>query len=291
VDALAEPQTQYSWLDVACGIGNVLHHVRNILKEKFPLLFFLIKLFLLGKEKVWKERANALYYFGFDLDYNHVRECQIVGDRMGLHVEAQTGQLEQLTNVYGSRRFDMVSLINALHELPMRQFPSLFLDMFASLTDDFVLRFYLCSNDGRLAIFDMAKLLEIEPGALPISDEEMQPFLDAFLSTFGVENVSQPVSKCQFSTTEAFFFRLRKNLVPNFDKLYEQAKERFVSELLEKWREILIHKLATLNQNIYQLADELFLMASEKANTTDKLNELSSLTQQFWACYNELKTF
>jgi len=213
-DALSEPQAQYSWLDVACGIGNVLHHVRNILKE----------------------RANALYYFGFDLDYNHVRECQIVGDRMGLHVEAQTGQLEQLTNVYGSRRFDMVSLINALHELPMKQFPSLFLDML-----------YLCSNDGRLAIFDMTKLLEIEPGALPISDEEMQPFLDAFFSVLGAENVSQPVSKCQFSTTEAFFFRLRKNLVPNFDKLYEQGKERIVTELLEKWREILIHKLATLN--------------------------------------------
>jgi hypothetical protein len=31
--------------------------------EKFPLLFFLIKLFLLGKEKVWSAETHALRFF------------------------------------------------------------------------------------------------------------------------------------------------------------------------------------------------------------------------------------
>ena len=148
VKLLLEGDAQVRWLDLCCGKGSILVHVPSVLPAS----------------------RSKLVYLGTDFDPSHNKACLRVLRNRSLksyfsQVDAITHDaFTMLDRKHG--RFDVVTLLNVLHEIPpLRLFELLGTAIRA------------CKPSGVVVLVDMAELPHLELGAITWSAEDLRRLL------------------------------------------------------------------------------------------------------------------
>jgi len=136
-----------TWMDLCCGRGSILNHIPGALSNAM----------------------HRVHYYGVDNEPKHIEVCERLGRDLGLpgslgHFHAASCDATQdLRTRFKSKRADLVTLLNVLHEIPPR-------GLFDLLTSAIT----ICKGTGRIIIVDMVELPELERGAVTWSKGDIE---------------------------------------------------------------------------------------------------------------------
>ena len=251
-------------LDVCCGRGALLSQMPNLLGPNIERIF----------------------YHGFDIHIDFVKETQEVGKRVHIRTEARVGELEALRPLFGDTRYTVIALVNVLHELPLAIVPDLFLDLLE-----------MCADDGCIYVFDIATLpySEPEPGALPWRVKDVNCILQALSSALGMGPTGLYASTYR-SNQGGWYFTLYKAAVPHSADVIAHHRPGIKRQILEEIMRTFTRRRDDIDDEIHNYAYELYQRTSD-CDLEDEPGAVTRLRQQidmevrdFWSCVSELKS-
>lgn len=202
----------FSWLDLACGKGQVISHLETNLDNTI--------------------RAK-IKYFGYDIKDDYLKHAQAKASKLNLNdFSFKTGELANFSKIYDSTcKFDCITLINVLHEIE----PSIL----TTLLFESVMRL---SDDGVLFIYDMEQINPPELGAIPWNSMEIETILRTFFKSMGVE-LSPIVGKWKHKTCMAWNLQLHRDyvnitadeMIEKWDSIFNDTNETINSLIDAKY--------------------------------------------------------
>lgn len=137
------------WLDLCCGKGSILRHMESTLKDK----------------------CKKLQYVGVDIHKGFIDECEKAAEGLNLtkacdSMEFRVHDLAKLELPTKLRQFDIVTMLNVLHEIP----PHNLFDFIWTAIDR-------CKPGGTLIFIDMEILPHLEWEAIPWKASEFMELL------------------------------------------------------------------------------------------------------------------
>ncbi len=140
------------WLDICCGNGNILTHIRTAL----------------GRE------CSSIEYYGVDLDLKHIKECEKVIKENNLDNYLASSPIVQVHDIRNHlqkwKQFDLVTLLNVLHEIP----PFYVYDVIRNALDR-------CKYSGMVLIVDMCPLPHLEWKAITWPRQNLEDLISPLL--------------------------------------------------------------------------------------------------------------
>jgi len=174
-------ETPFDWLDLACGRGQILSHLKDALPED-------------------AKRAR-IRYFGFDVDNSYVREADARAKSLNFAgADITIGQLDHFHQIVPpDQKYSFITFTNVVHELPPRLFGSLLLEL--------ILRM---KPTGTLYIFDMESLADPELGAITWDNNEVRRLLTFIYKELGAAQGPPGIPRWPYSSCVAWSFRLQR---------------------------------------------------------------------------------
>lgn len=203
-----------------------------------------------------------------------------------VRVKVHAGSLDEVVKHLQGRRFEVVTVINMLHELPLAIIPSLFIDLLA-----------LCAQNGSLLVHDLS-ILKRKVAATPWLSTDAQRFLNVLARQVGIPKIPTVRTNRDKSENEtAWYFTLYRDMIPDAD-LQKKLQKRVEIELT------LQHALARIFRDRKEsthksLEDTVKLLADSKAQRDTKARAVAiseaqieeavdMLSRNFWAYDAEL---
>jgi SAM-dependent methyltransferase len=264
----ANPDAVMHWLDVCCGTGDYL--------KVFPEL--------LPDESLRKR----IYYTGYDLHNIFLRECRKNMACIDLAGRTKCGELPDLRAILDNDRFNAITLVNALHELPSTIIPQLLLDIVE------VLR-----GDGFLFVFDVATLPHEEPesGSTPWLPEDINTVMGALLQMLGAKTkifASEHRSPIQ----PAWYFIVHREDLPVLDDpSWQTVRPAILGQLANVIASTFSVRKQKIHRSIEELSEQLYDAEGWASEDGEKgpNNEIQALRnvidvkfRDFWAFGAEL---
>ena len=259
----------FHWLDIGCGPGDLVKQISNL---------------FIGRDE-------RVHYHGYDVVYDFAVQCQAVAESLGLsdRFRCHTGELSALSHHFSDMKYDGITLINVLHELPLWCVPDLILDALN-----------LCTDDGFVYLFDIASLpyLEPEPGALPWRASDVAKLLNKLCDLLNARVHVHPVE--YKSSQGGWYCIVNRRLFPHdIDQFIKADRARIVDELNQMIFQTFRGRRSDIDREIQRRCHEVHereLVApdqGEKRSMQDSAlwQLVQSLDMQFrsyWACDFEL---
>lgn len=222
-DHFSEPAMDHrSWLDLACGKGQIIQHLPTVLSET--------------------ARAKIKFY-GFDVEHAFLKRTERLAEAVGFHgFQLQVGQLKDFNKLYDSdERFDFVTLINTLHEAAPSALPEFLCACILRL-----------SESGTLFIYDMESLSRPELGAVTWTQGEIATILDALYSDIGVQDYRPQVSQWEHRTCKGWSTLIRRSRLGLDATL--NAAEVDIANTRSRIKALLESKLDSVKKSLTSLA-------------------------------------
>lgn len=243
---LSNPTCQeLAWLDLACGKGQIIAHLMDILSET---------------------ERKKLKFVGFDIENTFTRHAKRIAESVGLgSVNFHIGELSlfwQHNATTGPWRF--ITLTNTIHEISP--------EVLAEIVVRCIERLH---EQGCLFIYDMDRLPEAELGAVPWSAPEMKSILWTLFKSLGCERYEPSVGKWQHRECNGWNAQLlRANMDLPAD--YRDRIPNAVATTAAIIRDLLAGRLVRVNAALESLAENGSASGEED---DEKLN----LLYEFWA--------
>lgn len=204
----------YRWLDLACGKGQIITHLDKHLSEA---------------------ARKKIAFFALDANVTFLRLFEEKANSLGLgEIHTKVSELQDFHRHYDDNdRFDLITLINAVHELSPTSL--------ADLLYDAILRL---SSDGLLFIYDMEALPidRLELGAITWSQPEVQNLVNAFFQSLGTTDYRPTVGQWPHRTCNGWHLQIRKSGIKLTDDQLRQKRQEVVPIVRGAVREILQRK-------------------------------------------------
>lgn len=247
---------EYSWLDLCCGKGQAI----NAIAENLP-----------------QDLRQKIHYIGFDASITALQDTKRIANSAGFKsCEESVGELQNFSRVItGREKFDLICLINAVHEISAVRFSGIIFDSLLRLTEK-----------GILYMFDMEEIMPFELGAVPWLKFEIEEIFHEILKFFNVQNYTIPASRWQYSSTAAWDIILHREHFPSDEEItgkrddFIQTMGVFLRQKLEKKREI---ANTSLSSSLDSDAS-ILTTSNETSHIYTKLNE-------FWSYERAIKEF
>jgi SAM-dependent methyltransferase len=231
---LADPQVRrFRWLDLACGKGQAIVHLRENLSE---------------------EARAKIDYFAVDIAHDYLRSALQTAEQCGFAtVESKVAALDDLPQALPvDMRFDFLTLTNTTHEVRPRALAPLLLECIRRL-----------SAKGQLFVYDMEELPSFELGAVTWTQAEISRLAAAGCRMIGAVDYVPPVGRWRHSSCSGWNLAInRAHLGVSdaglADRLHP-AQEQLggvVRELLSAKRSLCFQGLSSLAKYGTETADE-----------------------------------
>lgn len=251
------------WLDLCCGRGNVLKHITTTLGEL----------------------SRRVKYYGVDINLEHRNECQETIRKMGLndHLAAPpqvfVGDILKPWNMDQGTQFDIVTLLNVLHEIP----PFSIYSVLRNALDR-------CKYTGLVLIVDMCSLPRLEWQAITWQKEHLLNLMSPLLKqNKGVSLVQHSIPISIYPRrVDVWALRLRKSIVRTrvFPKWEWREKDTKHRNIVKSY---LLRKKTGLSEQIETICrdtGELLVVGKEKAENEN----LRKLLLEYWAVSEALSS-
>lgn len=148
------PPYPLRWLDMCCGKGAVLREIKTVIDAS---------------------SCSALEYYGIDVHSANIGECQklIAREKLREHLriaEAEVHDASKPLRLWNSRKFDVVTILNVLHEIP----PYRVYSVLRNAVDR-------CKHSGVIIIVDMCSLPHFEWQAITWTREHLENLIRPIL--------------------------------------------------------------------------------------------------------------
>ncbi|MBF0544516.1 MAG: class I SAM-dependent methyltransferase [Candidatus Riflebacteria bacterium] len=246
--------SDFNWLDLACGKGQIILHVDMNLSE---------------------EMRKKVNFWGYDL----CKEFLDVADEKSKNTGFKSrhfllGDLAKLDDVLpASRTFDFITLTNTVHEISPRDLPIVLFDSILRL-----------SENGSLFIYDMENLPSPELGSVPWRNYEIKEILKEFFTTMGSTDYCPFPGQWLHKTCTAWNVQIKKGYFPKEAREMVKIKGKIIERTQNKILELLKRRLTVCNRELEKTRDH-------GIETEKEYNEVQALLFEFWALNNAIKKF
>jgi SAM-dependent methyltransferase len=248
----APKTTQLSWLDLACGRGQIIASLDVNLSPK--------------------ARAK-IRYSGYDLNQEYARETSKAASQLGFaSLDTYVGDLSDFERIIPTENlFDFITLTNTVHEIAPDRLAGLLVHCVGRL-----------SNQGVLYVYDMERIKPPELGALPWSRDDIRQIVHCVLNALGASTYRPEIARWSHSTCDGWSVQIhrehldvtRPNCNQNGDVAVQQAREE-ITRLLK----------ARLN-NCRSALESLTVHGAE---TAEEQEDKERLLFEFWAISRALE--
>ncbi|TGM74273.1 class I SAM-dependent methyltransferase [Leptospira mtsangambouensis] len=249
---LSDPQvSEYQWLDIACGQGQIIKYLDSNLDEKYRS-----KINFTAFEgdatylKIVKEKAKALSLLKYNEKIGEIADFETLFPSLG--------------------NFNFITLINVVHELPPKLLASLLINILNRLTEN-----------GILYIFDMETLNPLELGAIPWKKHEIIEIIKTFYIEIETPSYIPEVSQWKFKSTQGWSYTLQRRHIKISHEEILKNKQRIITNV-EKQIEKQIQIKFEMTKNILTAHTE-----TDSETSEDKKHIYTSL-YDFWALHKAL---
>lgn len=243
----------FRWLDLACGKGQIIMHL---------------------EDNIHHSLRSKIEYFGYDIKDDYLKIAEEKASTLELKsYDFEVGDISKFPNSYNlSRKFECITLTNAIHEISPNFLATLLFESFIRLNDD-----------GFLFIYDMEEINPIELGAIPWKNLEFDEILSNF---FCYMNVDYCPSSGGWLHSSCRGWNI-------------QLKRRFydldISEVINR-RDEIINKTNNCIKNIIDKRYNTCKQALESltkfgASTSEESDEIPKNLYQFWALSRAMEGF
>lgn len=240
-----------TWLDLACGKGQIITHLHHNLSTKE------------------RSKINLVAY---DIENSYSKYVRKTAETLGFNsFRFEVGYLNRFWENYTlSGPWEFISLTNAIHEIsPL------------SLAEIFVRSIERLSDQGLLFIYDMENLPDPELGAIPWSSDEIKIILSTLCNALGCNaGYSPPVGSWKHSTCTGWncqLIRQHMDLASNFVSKIPQAITETSSKIIE-----------LLKSRLQRTQNALESLTVSGVETGEESNQKISLLYEFWAIHRFL---
>lgn len=173
--------TRLSWLDLACGRGQIIVSLDKNLS---------------------REARAKVEYWAYDLDQDYARETRKTAERLGFaSLQTTVGELSEFDHILPSGvLFDFITLTNTVHEIEPIRLATLLVSCLGRLTDM-----------GTLFIYDMERIKPPELGALPWSRDDMRRIVLRMLDGLGASAYRPEVGLWNHRTCNGWNVQLERH--------------------------------------------------------------------------------
>jgi len=191
-----------SWLDLACGKGQIISHLSENLSDN---------------------QRNKLSYIGYDINVQHTRTAERMANTLQfLDYDFLHGDMSHFDNIIPpDSNFDFITCTNTAHELQPGAFASLFLSALRRL-----------SPDGEFYLYDMESLIEPELGALPWRIADINTLLNSAFEELDTDFRVAPTG-WPHTTCKAWSVTIQRAYINKTDDNIQAAEDN-ISERLEQ---------------------------------------------------------
>jgi SAM-dependent methyltransferase len=172
---------ELSWLDLACGKGQIIAHLRQNLSES---------------------ERRKIRLVGYDIENSHSKQAKRIAESMGLAAFSfevgELGRFRENRATIGPWRF--VTLTNTTHEIAPTSLAEILVSCIDRLTDD-----------GCLFLYDMERLPTPELGAVPWSAAEMKVILMTLCRTLGCDAYEPAVGRWAHRSCDGWNAQLHRS--------------------------------------------------------------------------------
>lgn len=245
---LAAPgNDQISWLDLACGKGQILAQLDENIPEP--------------------ELRGKISYCGFDIENENSRIAAKIASGLKLcAVEVKTGEMEDFSKVYPpERKFSFVSFTNTVHELRPQLIARLILAIILRL-----------DSRGVLYIYDMEMLPTPELGAVPWDGEDIKRVLTTIFDELGCRKPPLIVQPWGHSSCSAWSVNLNREHLQITDEVIAARSEAVVVKAASVIADVLRNKLKTVS-------DALESLTQFRSENEEEMKEKIKLLYDFWS--------
>ncbi|GEO43674.1 hypothetical protein SAE02_78220 [Skermanella aerolata] len=239
----------YSWLDLACGRGQIIAHLEDNLTEG--------------------ARGKILFY-AYDVDQRYGRETRRIASGLGFKsFGLGIGELSNFNQLVDPKlKFDFISLTNTVHELIPRSIAQVMLDSVARL-----------KPTGTLFVYDMERIEPPELGAIPWNRDEIRVILFTLLDALSSARYRPEVSRWQHSRISGWNLQLDRNYIKLDDNGLAAATAKAIEVTSSKIMELMRTRLSACTKALMALTEFDAETADEEADKVRLLHEFWALTR------------
>lgn len=251
---LSPPGSEQTWLDLACGRGQLVQVLENGLTP---------------------DSRSRLSFVGLEADQRHGREAVKLAEQLGLaKAEMRIGDLKDLPNLVSQdERLDFITLTNTVHEVAPADIPVVLVTAITRL-----------SNAGGLYVSDMELIRPLELGAVAWTSDEVTGLLGSCLDSLGVDPYRPDVQRWQHSSTASWSAYVERQHFGLTDREVADRQEEAVAAVRQK-------VVTTLELKLEGCRTALETLTRYGSETGDEEAAKDSLVYDYWAITRALEAF
>jgi cyclopropane fatty-acyl-phospholipid synthase-like methyltransferase len=253
---LARPDvTQYDWLDVGCGQGQI---------------------FVNMEEALGSDLRGKLASFLVDKEASYLRHAKAKANTLGLRrITTATTDLVALSQVFPERPdFDLITLLNTCHEVSPRPLAQLLVDVLLRL-----------SPNGHFIAYDMEMQpeRELELGAVNWTKREIADIFDAMFSAIGEPTYRPSIAQWPHASCTCWSLQ--------FDRAHVTPTNQDIAQRREEAIRLTVNRISQLLQEKLLTCQELLTTFKEQRpeNREDKVSQIRAL-YDYWALTQAIAT-
>ena len=241
---------KFKWLDIGCGRGQIIVNLKDNFTEA--------------------TRAK-ISYKGYDVKDEFVGETLKIANSLGFDsCEGEIGTIHNYPKLISNdTEHDCITITNAIHEFSPKLISMVFVESILRL-----------SPNGRLFIYDMESLPDLELGAVTWSAPEIQEILLTLFKEIPITNGYEPnVGKWFHKSCDAWHITLSMEYMEIDKSSLLKKRDSIIKKVTAKIKLLLKRKLKTCTTALKSL--------QEHGDETGTENQLKNkLLHDFWSLTN-----
>ena len=249
---LANPaQGELQWLDVACGRGQIIAHLKDVLSDN---------------------HRQKIHYFGYDIDNAHSRIAKQTAEGLSLGaVNFEIGNLSRFhETVPQGQTFDFITLTNTVHEIHPTNLAEIIFNCVSRL-----------SSDGCFFVYDMDQLPSAELGAVLWSASEIKSIVATMCAALGAGKYEPAVGQWQHRSCNGWNIQIQRPHL-QIEADISGLKTDVVSATAKRIQDLVVEK-------IKQTKSALESLTQYGAETGDEASAKEAYLYDYWALTRALE--
>jgi SAM-dependent methyltransferase len=235
---------EFDWLDLACGRGQILLSLERQLSA---------------------EKRAKIAYFGLDLNPAYVEETRTTAESLGFRsVQVEVANLSELNWLTVlDHTFNLITFVNAAHEIPAQFLVRLLVHAIMRLADD-----------GAFNIYDIDRLEKAELGAVTWTAQEMKVIVPSIIRSFGAATYRPEIGDWEHRNCGGWSVQLERKHIQFDHGTFRPITA--IAAVQETVKELLTGKLDICRKTLGSIT-------SKGARNNDEVEEKIRHLHDFWA--------
>lgn len=250
---LSAPGTErLTWLDLACGRGQILGGLRDNLSE---------------------QARRKIHFCAYDVKQEYVLETRKTASALGFGtISDRVGDLSHFDRLLPDGQcYDFITLTNSVHEVAAERLAQVLVDAVRRLSDH-----------GTAFVYDMERIQPPELGALPWRAEDFRRVALTLMRALGEDAYEPEVGRWKHATVNGWNLQIQREHISITADEFAQRSKGVVAATRDAIIEV-------LRQRLEDCQETLEMLTVYGTQTAQEQEEREHLLYEHWALIRSLE--